>query len=748
MSMIVPLPTDVTGLLRHFIDGDDFLTGVHPGLTLDKFALSWNDSGITQGLSERVQRPVIDQVVRLSQSPPPGLNFADLFQRWESTVKGAVTFTGTTAAPFTLHLARASALENAGICLHRIYGFTYLPGTGLKGLAHAYACEVWFPEQSNKEVAWNTICRVFGTAPSPWLRDLAKHLNVDNPKESRAGAVVFHDAWPTKWPRLQTDILNSHHKAYYENSSPPGDWEDPVPVYFLSVEPGTKFCFAVAPRRDDTAKELVQLAEMWLIGGLTTLGAGAKTASGYGDFTLDDRPAKPITSTQRPSFTATLELVTPAFLAGAKQEADDCDLRPATLRGQLRWWWRTMHAGFVDVATLRRMEAAVWGDTKVGGAVRVTVKRVGTVTKAPFERYAIGKENRLPEPPDKKTTQGLTYHSYGMDEKKDGVLVRRTFVAPGAKWEVTLTARPGFLAPLTDKEPSRRLGTDLVLAQARAALGLLCRFGGVGAKGRKGFGSFADLPDFDLSAFRRSATEFRAACTLGTANFGEARAVSPALEQMLGPVEENTGGVNHWLALDQLAAAAQQFAKRYKHRLEKKALGLPRKIGTPASGAFRPGPHVGDRHAAPVLYHLARAADGKLVARVVAFPAAELPNLADSRKLLTELLNELRETLPNRFRQHVAGKATAPTGSTRTTAAQRSSGTPVKVTILAPRPKGGFDVQEAGRSQGTLTLGTPPEGVSLHKDEVVDVLLHVDNVNKPQYKWPPTSEPGVPKKGK
>ena len=56
------------------------------------------------------------------------------------------------------------------------------------------------------------------------------------------------------------------------------------------------------------------------------------------------------------------------------------------------------------------------------------------------------------------------------------------------------------------------------LDQARAALWLLCRFGGVGAKCRKGFGSFADPPelaDLDLAACQAAAAAFRAACGVG-----------------------------------------------------------------------------------------------------------------------------------------------------------------------------------------------------------------------------------------
>lgn len=69
---------------------------------------------------------------------------------------------------------------------------------------------------------------------------------------------------------------------------------------------------------------------------------------------------------------------------------------------------------------------------------------------------------------------------------------------------------------------------------------------------------------------------------------------------------------------------------------------------------------------------------------------------------------------------------------------KRASGEKAKVRIVAPRPKGGFEVQdiEPGRNPGTLTLGTPSPGTDTNPGAVVDVLVHVDDERKPQYKWP------------
>lgn len=66
---------------------------------------------------------------------------------------------------------------------------------------------------------------------------------------------------------------------------------------------------------------------------------------------------------------------------------------------------------------------------------------------------------------------------------------------------------------------------------------------------------------------------------------------------------------------------------------------------------------------------------------------------------------------------------------------KRASGTPATVRIVGPR-KTGYDVQEEGRPQGTLTVGNKPENVSANDGEHVTVEVHNDDPNRPQYRWP------------
>jgi len=532
-----------------------------------------------------------------------------------------------------------------------------------------------------------------------------------------------------------------------------------VPVYFLAVKPGVTFTFPLAKRRADVPEELLELARQWLLGALCHLGAGAKTNTGYGAFkpaegdapTADLEAAAKSTweaakaRNKRAEFTCTLELVTPAFLAGANQQAEDCDLRPATLRGLLRWWWRTIHAGFLDVKTLRALEAAIWGDTKTGGAVRIVMEKVGELAPQSYDKRQKAKSDDnhkksqygIPSENDpKKITPGLWYLSYGMDEKNR----RRYYLEPGAKWRLRLIARATqfFPADVNDTKKQRKeLTAEQVLNQARAALWLLCQFGGVGSKARKGFGSLsAEFTNLSLETCKQLAQQLRQ--QLGLPNvFEERHAHSPSLEQMLEPVEVTFNWPDVWSVLDQVGFAYQTFARKYKHSPKKMALGLPRRIGPSIRGQFTPAPPVeaNGRHSSPVHIHLQREGNGFLV-RVIAFPAAHLPNLNTSRTFLQEFLKDVGDDLQRRSQL----RSSSPTGSSSATGSPRAPtkrpwGTRVQVRIISQRAKGGYDVQEEGYPQGTLTIGTPPDPPP-NVGDIVEVLVHNDDPKCPQYCWP------------
>ncbi len=89
---------------------------------------------------------------------------------------------------------------------------------------------------------------------------------------------------------------------------------------------------------------------------------------------------------------------------------------------------------------------------------------------------------------------GLSYITFGMDDPKTlpggrKERIQRFYLPPRHKWWVRLTARESILPPVGGKGESLTMPAEQALDQARAALWLLCHFGGVGSKSRKGFGS-------------------------------------------------------------------------------------------------------------------------------------------------------------------------------------------------------------------------------------------------------------------
>lgn len=624
----------------------------HPGLQLDKLS--------PVGVGDmKDQKSALEKVVC---SQCDGQLFADLLARRDDTLKllNAQRLPMTTRGSLTLHLSRSGSLENAGIALHPVYGFVYLPGSGIKGLARAYAETVWAPSQPDqKEARWQ-IEEAFG-----WSRR----------KDSSVGRFVFHDAWPLGWPKLIVDVVNNHHPNYYAGGDDPGDWEDPRPVYFLAIDAGNQFEFAISDRVRAANDNLLETACGWLRDALIIEGAGAKTAAGYGRFKLVEGEQAPIPKTLT-NATYELRLASPAFLAGADQQQEDCDLRPATLRGLLRWWWRTMHAGHLDRDSLRRLETAMWGDAESGSPVRIAVDFIAgeESQQHPDKRdRQFQQEHGLPRPQSgQKVTQGLFYASYGMAEGNDRNR-RRWFRPAKSCWRVTLTVRCGRFT--TGSGESVRLSSDHLLEQAAAALWLLTQFGGVGSRSRKGFGSFDDIEVEGIGSKEdciASAKRLRELCKLDRQQGTPVKAL--ALEEAL-LLEQVTAWRDPWYALDQTGMVLQLFTKSLDAE-KRVALGLPRRVGRGRDARNLRGDSGIDRHAAPALWSLATRQDETLVVRLIAFPAARLPKKADSKAILQELVDFAIQELKRRGEQPPRPSGRGGDRSTHTRCPDRQGGRP------------------------------------------------------------------------
>ncbi len=168
-------------------------------------------------------------------------------------------------------LGRIHPVEN-GFGWHHSLGVPYLAGASVKGMVRAWAAHF------AKGVTADTVDRLFG--PLATSKSLA------------AGTIIVLDALPTAPVTLACDVMTPHYAPWYRDGEPPADWHSPTPIPYLAVEAGVTFSFGMLPRPGCSQDDL-DTVRRWLIDALAWLGAGAKTAIGFGRFRPEDQPRPP-----------------------------------------------------------------------------------------------------------------------------------------------------------------------------------------------------------------------------------------------------------------------------------------------------------------------------------------------------------------------------------------------------------------------------------------------------------------------
>jgi len=292
--------------LRRVLRQDLWGTGLigkarQPGLLLQRYL---KDQETSQGGESLARKELLKKVLEISGKHKDF--YGKIFEVWETSFdipeKGfsGTKGTGRIQGRAIVGLGSHNVLE-AGITLHPLYGVPYIPGSALKGLASHYCHTVWG--------SWN---EVFQEPPETRKEssdqeeaEKAFPQNESLPKKGdfyqilfgttdEAGIVVFHDALISPGSLrshqggLLEDVLTPHHKDYYGGEDKaPSDFDDPVPIAFLSM--GGEFHFVLTPNGEDPEGEAlawVAVAFQILTEALKNWGIGAKTSSGYGRIEL------------------------------------------------------------------------------------------------------------------------------------------------------------------------------------------------------------------------------------------------------------------------------------------------------------------------------------------------------------------------------------------------------------------------------------------------------------------------------
>lgn len=179
--------------------------------------------------------------------------------------------------------------------------------------------------------------------------------------------------------------------------------------------------------------------------------------------------------------------LTPMFGGGVEVKGPEkpydsvTPIRVASIRGQLRFWWRACNPGQAkDVAELRAQEAEVWGSTSNPSAVTIAVTKQHHGHE-PFNVYGRDKNGRWTPIED---TGEIAYGAFplkpGDSEKGRDPGTLSSFDTP----EFTLTIHLAICHPKV-----HRVSLNEARVGIEEALTAWSLFGGLGGRTRRGFGA-------------------------------------------------------------------------------------------------------------------------------------------------------------------------------------------------------------------------------------------------------------------
>lgn len=163
------------------------------------------------------------------------------------------------------------------------------------------------------------------------------------------------------------------------------------------------------------------------------------------------------------TITFTCETITPMFLSGA--DGSTPELRPPSIKGALRFWWRAMN-GHLSLADLKKQEAEIFGGTDGRSKVLIRVRELDQDKTITGEDYKLECYNgNFP----KQGFEGVAYLYYSTFMQSD----KKRAYFKKLKFEVELRSN------------------EFELIKQTAYIFWLCsNFGGIGSRSRRCAGNF------------------------------------------------------------------------------------------------------------------------------------------------------------------------------------------------------------------------------------------------------------------
>jgi len=215
-------------------------------------------------------------------------DYPHFYGRWKASFgePDAHTFELALASRLLVGHGNSSGTD-VGITVHHTWGVPVIPGSALKGLLAHYLDAVHGPGQEGDPAREQCAGGQGSRGPGEVYRVLFGAPEAGGksaPARASAGMIQFHDAIyvPHSVPEdrpFAADVLTVHQKSYYDSTgqSWPNDYDDPIPVAFLTIRPCVRLLFALSGPADWR-----KLAERLLRNALEQWGVGGKTSAGYG----------------------------------------------------------------------------------------------------------------------------------------------------------------------------------------------------------------------------------------------------------------------------------------------------------------------------------------------------------------------------------------------------------------------------------------------------------------------------------
>lgn len=185
------------------------------------------------------------------------------------------------------------------------------------------------------------------------------------------------------------------------------------------------------------------------------------------------------------TITFTCKIITPMFLAGA--DGSTPELRAASIKGALRFWWRACN-GHLGLEEMRKREQEIFGGVGPNPTNRskviVRVRGEGNLKKS-NNIMPQGNAFTVSTPGTNKKSNILEYLAYGAVTYPK--TIDRGHFEPGGKFEIVLTTTAANV----------ELMKDLIT--------LLSFFGGIGSRSRNGYGCFSvsEVSDNPIGIFTK-----------------------------------------------------------------------------------------------------------------------------------------------------------------------------------------------------------------------------------------------------